>query len=268
MRFVTRAEAKALGLKRYFTGKPCKHGHVSERMTSGGNCLTCFNAWRSEHPERIREIRTKWDAENGALYRRRYYQANSATILQSSRRWYENNRERAALTRRRYAVAHAHGIKAQRRGYYAANRECTIRRAVAWKRANPEKARQQRLDERAQRPHLSLARQRKYREANRDSLREKGREYHATNPGRVIAAVAKRRSLKLKAVPIWLTKTHRRQMRTLYEEAAVCTRLTGVRHHVDHIQPLQGRDRCGLHVPWNLQIMTALENSAKGNKAA
>ena len=28
---ITRADAKALGLKRYFTGKPCKHGHVAER---------------------------------------------------------------------------------------------------------------------------------------------------------------------------------------------------------------------------------------------
>lgn len=38
---VTRKDAMARGLKRYFTGKPCKHGHVDERKTSGGSCVTC-----------------------------------------------------------------------------------------------------------------------------------------------------------------------------------------------------------------------------------
>ncbi|KKK96676.1 hypothetical protein LCGC14_2660360, partial [marine sediment metagenome] len=33
--YITRDEAKALGLKRYFTGKPCKYGHISEHRVSG-----------------------------------------------------------------------------------------------------------------------------------------------------------------------------------------------------------------------------------------
>lgn len=38
---IKRAAAQASGLKRYFTGKPCKHGHVAERQVSDKQCLDC-----------------------------------------------------------------------------------------------------------------------------------------------------------------------------------------------------------------------------------
>lgn len=54
-KIVTRPDAKAAGLKRFFTGSPCKSGHVAERYTSSGGCITCdahgqIGRYRREHP--------------------------------------------------------------------------------------------------------------------------------------------------------------------------------------------------------------------------
>ena len=44
MQIISRAEAKAKGLRFYFTGKPCKHGHVAERVVLNATCVECERA--------------------------------------------------------------------------------------------------------------------------------------------------------------------------------------------------------------------------------
>lgn len=53
---------------------------------------------------------------------------------------------------------------------------------------------------------------------------------------------------------------------SIYEEAHALTKSTGIPHEVDHIIPLKSKVVCGLHVSWNMQILTKSENSKKGNK--
>lgn len=44
---VSRQKARAEGLTRYFTGKPCVHGHISERRTTNSKCLECQKEYLS-----------------------------------------------------------------------------------------------------------------------------------------------------------------------------------------------------------------------------
>ena len=75
-----------------------------------------------------------------------------------------------------------------------------------------------------------------------------------------------RQAAKLKRTPHWLTEKDRASMRGQYAMAALMSRLVGVPYSVDHVVPLQGKAVSGLHVPWNLQVIRAVENSSKGNR--
>lgn len=61
----TRRDAIALGLTRYFTGKPCKHGHLCERGVSEG-CIVC----RREAEKRL--DKTPLGRERRRRHKRRY----------------------------------------------------------------------------------------------------------------------------------------------------------------------------------------------------
>jgi hypothetical protein len=83
MQIISRADAKAQGRRHYFTGKPCKHGHVAERFVSCHACTTChevsraaFNArnpaydqkraiaYRQRNPDRARKACRRWALAN------------------------------------------------------------------------------------------------------------------------------------------------------------------------------------------------------------
>lgn len=83
---------------------------------------------------------------------------------------------------------------------------------------------------------------------------------------KINAYFAKRRALKLQRTPKWLTIDDFRFMKLFYTEAAILYKKTGIKYHVDHIVPLQGKNVSGLHVPWNLQLLTGFENCSKNNK--
>lgn len=81
---------------------------------------------------------------------------------------------------------------------------------------------------------------------------------------RADTSVRKRRHRE--ATPKWITSDEKQRMRDLYVQARKLSQLTGERYVVDHIAPLRSDFVCGLHVPWNLRVITQEENLKKSNK--
>ena len=124
----------------------------------------------------------------------------------------------------------------------------------------------------------AIAAGRRYYEKNREAViaraaarpaEEKRRarsDYKGRNVDVVRADTSVRKRRHREATPKWLTKEERLQMRELYVQARKLTAVTGERYVVDHIVPLRGESVCGLHVPWNLRVITQDENLKKSNK--
>lgn len=183
----TRAEAQASGAKYYFTGKPCKHGHIAPRKTKGA-CIECLKA--------------EWQQAN--VTRADYFKAY--------------NKSEAG--------------KEAKQEYYARNRDTVIARAQA--RPREEK-----------------------------SVYQKA--WKIKNPDWVLADNKVRRRKHRAATPPWLEKKQRLEIRHLYQIAMTMSKMTGEQYVVDHIYPLRSEVVCGLHVPWNLRILTQADNLRKSN---
>ena len=177
-----------LGSKYYFTGQPCKHGHIALRKTKGA-CVEC--------------LKVEWQRgnETRADYFRQYNQRDD--VKERKHDWYQDNKEQVILA--------------------ASTRPAHVKREYrnAWKENNL-------LQIRAD----TKARRRKHRQAT----------------------------------PPWLSRRHKTEMRALYQAAITLTKTTGEQYVVDHIIPLRSDVVCGLHVPWNLRVITQEENLRKSNK--
>ena len=184
----TRNKAKAIGSTHYFTGKPCKHGHIALRKTKG-SCVECLKLeWARGNEQR-------------ADYFREY-----------------NRRE---------------DVKDRKNDWYQDNRAAVIDRAST-------------------RPAEKL---REYRNA-----------WKVNNAVQVRADTKARRRKHREATPPWLTRKQKSELRQMYQIAITMTKTTGEQYVVDHIVPLISDEVCGLHVPWNLRVITQEDNLKKSNK--
>jgi hypothetical protein len=95
MELISKKEALSKGLKRYFTGKPCRHGHVCERFVSDGNCKQCRVNLNSKNKYR----------EDYESYHKEYYKNNKHIVLSKRKAYAQKNSDRinALIAKRRHS---------------------------------------------------------------------------------------------------------------------------------------------------------------------
>ena len=69
------------------------------------------------------------------------------------------------------------------------------------------------------------------------------------------------------ATPAWLSDKQLALIKGMYEEARRLSKEKGERYEVDHVVPLHSPVVCGLHVPWNMRVISKEENNRKGNRS-
>jgi hypothetical protein len=108
-KIITGKEAKERGLKRYFTGKPCKYGHIAERWVSKGSCVLCVKERLSDYrrtpefraKERERRRTPEYRAKNRERKRTPEYKAKDRG-RQSTPEYRANQRERNRINAARH----------------------------------------------------------------------------------------------------------------------------------------------------------------------
>ena len=91
------------------------------------------------------------------------------------------------------------------------------------------------------------------------------RQYYQQNRFIYIQNANKRHRIKKQSC-LKLDEFNTLWMEELYDLAQRRTIITKIPWEVDHIIPLQNKIVCGLHVPWNMQVITRSENRTKSNK--
>ena len=236
---LTRSKAKAAGARFYFTGKACRHGHESTRYASSGQCFECVRTRAIEKQNEIAAYKKQYQKDNAfkisETKKKRAHGPQRESILQAQRDHYRKNSLLICEQQRLDYKKDPRSKQQSNSKSYQKNRKAHTDRCRLWVKSNPGKS------------------------------REHKNKWKSKNQSSVTAGTAKRRASKMKRTPPWLSKSQMLEIRHVYKSARLLSIQTGVAHHVDHIIPLQGELVSGLHVPWNLQVLTAFDNASKGN---
>ena len=104
------SDAKNVGSPHYFTGAPCKRGHICVRWASNGTCMECLRSIRLENIDSERAKVRNWRSKNiekARLACRNWKSANVDRVKELNRQWISANPEknREKVHRRRAIIA-------------------------------------------------------------------------------------------------------------------------------------------------------------------
>lgn len=151
---------------------------------------------------------------------------------ETQRKYYEANKAKENERGRKWREENKDKIK----GYYENNKDTYIEKAENWRKENRER---------------------------RLEILSKSKK---NNRAKHTADTAKYRADKDNRTPKCLTEFDHLHIKCLYQVAAMRTRESGELWSVDHVIALRGETVSGLHVPWNMAVITLEDNTRKNNK--
>lgn len=119
MDVISRKEAIEKGLKVYFTGKPCKYGHVAERRVDNKTCLECSKERNKEYREQNKEYFKEYDKE----YREKNREQIKEYKKEYGKGYREQNKDQIKEYNKEYYHQNKDQIKEYKKEYYQQNRE-------------------------------------------------------------------------------------------------------------------------------------------------
>jgi hypothetical protein len=109
---ISRKDALSQALKHYFTGKPCKRGHVDQRYVSTNQCCSCIKkqskAWQENNREKSRECSAKWQKKMRSTEEGRQ---RLETINAPSRAKYNKTAKRKEARRREFEARESNPVR-------------------------------------------------------------------------------------------------------------------------------------------------------------
>ena len=207
-------------------------------------------------------------------YQREYYLKNRDKKIAATKKWKLDNPQRA-----KDAVSKCYADTIKRAAYATKQRESYL--------LNPEPAKARTKEWNAKfgsLPDVKLRckeRAKKWREETIEKRTEYSKNYHALNKekraryvslwasdnkDRKCASSNKRRSAILNRTPKWVDEDELWVIQEAYNLAKMREESIGIKWHVDHYLPLQGKKVSGFHTMYNLQVIPATQNARKLNK--
>jgi hypothetical protein len=159
-----------------------------------------------------------------------------------------------------------HVKKDRARGYQSHCKECAVQTNREFRDKNRDRINIRSRELYREDPNKRVQGVLSARKNHYKNFQDYQKSWRQENPDKVKAHDAVKRASRLKRVPDWLSPAQKEVITTFYWLAQDLETTTGQIYHVDHIVPLLGKTVCGLHVPWNLQILPSDLNLKKNNK--